>query len=237
MRLIDATGPVRVASHLPTCPRRVGLRKAISISTIVPWLRTPTAISTVRSVSYNIDGTETLIPTVSEDGRIMSNEEALEQFKRSGKHLGKFDTPDNADAYAHALHEQQAGRYKPGRFDVAPARDTLGGLTREYLSKETAKAYARDGKWVTSNDKTAAGCSGHTAACRYRSRSQRVQDGMVWLTKGKFGHRAHRCAAGSADRQASSSGLSWRSKPDGATSWPSLCPHKQHKFQKLKSKQ
>lgn len=41
---------------------------------------------------------------------------------------------------------------KDDRFKVMPLRDTMGGLTPEYLARETAAAYARDGKWVTSPD-------------------------------------------------------------------------------------
>src|SRR5262245_65237395 len=65
------------------------------------------SISTVRSMGVNVDGQEVLIPTVSEDGRIMSDDEAVEQYKRTGKHLGKFDSVDASNAYAQQLHEDQ----------------------------------------------------------------------------------------------------------------------------------
>lgn len=80
--------------------------------------------SSVRSVSFNIDGKEVLIPTVSEDGRIMSNQEALQQFRKTGKHLGIFDSPDSATAYAQALHEQQAGQAPdmPGQQFTLPSK-------------------------------------------------------------------------------------------------------------------
>jgi hypothetical protein len=71
------------------------------------------SVSTVRSMSINVDGKEVLIPTVAEDGsRILSDDEAVEQYKRTGKQLGVFDTPEDANAYAEQLHKQQEQLYK-----------------------------------------------------------------------------------------------------------------------------
>ena len=68
-------------------------------------------ISTVRSTSFNVDGQEVLVPTVTDDGKIISDEEALMKYFETGKHLGKFETPDQATQYAKKLHEQQANLY------------------------------------------------------------------------------------------------------------------------------
>lgn len=70
------------------------------------------SISTVRSMSANFDGKEFLLPTVSDDGRILTEDEAVRLFRKTGKHLGVFDTPENATAYAERLHEEQAKMYK-----------------------------------------------------------------------------------------------------------------------------
>lgn len=69
------------------------------------------SISTVRSMSANFDGQEVLLPTVSDDGRIMSEEEAIDSYLKTGRNLGKFDTPENATAYAESLHNDQAKQY------------------------------------------------------------------------------------------------------------------------------
>lgn len=70
------------------------------------------SISTVRSMSIGTDEGEVLIPTVSEDGRVMTDEEAIRQYSRTGRHLGMFASPDAATRYAETLHNEQAARYR-----------------------------------------------------------------------------------------------------------------------------
>lgn len=88
------------------------------------------SISTVRSMSANFDGREVLLPTVSDDGRIMSDDEAIQQYLRTGKNLGSFDTVEQANAYADRLHREQEGMYADGDlpplppgFELMPAAD------------------------------------------------------------------------------------------------------------------
>jgi hypothetical protein len=77
-----------------------------------PTVKNPDgSISTVLSMSFEQDGQEVLVPMVSDDGKILSEEQAIQQYERTGKFLGKFATPDAATAYAERLHEDQAVQY------------------------------------------------------------------------------------------------------------------------------
>lgn len=69
------------------------------------------SISTVRSMSFGTDQGEILVPTVSDDGRILSEQEAIDAYRQSGRHLGIFKTPGEATAYAQRLHQMQEQIY------------------------------------------------------------------------------------------------------------------------------
>ncbi|MDX6914786.1 lytic transglycosylase domain-containing protein [Pectobacterium carotovorum] len=43
----------------------------------------------------------------------MSDDEAIDNYLRTGRHLGMFSTPEAATAYAESLHDQQAVEYLP----------------------------------------------------------------------------------------------------------------------------
>lgn len=71
------------------------------------------SFATVRSMSANFDGQEVLLPTVSQDGKLLSDDEAINLYRQTGQHLGKFDNPEHATRYAEKLHQAQEQFYTP----------------------------------------------------------------------------------------------------------------------------
>ena len=68
------------------------------------------SISTVRSMSYNEDGKEILIPTVSDEGNIMEDNEAIAYWKKKVQNLGVYDSVDAANKAAEWIHKDQEKR-------------------------------------------------------------------------------------------------------------------------------
>src|SRR5678816_3529242 len=70
------------------------------------------SISTVRSMSTNINGKEVLMPTVI-GNRVVSDQEAIQHYLSTGQHLGIFSDPESATKYAIQLHND----YAAGKYD------------------------------------------------------------------------------------------------------------------------
>lgn len=65
------------------------------------------SISTVRTMSIGTDKGEVLIPTVY-GNRVLSDEEAIQRWRKTGENFGTFASVDDANAYAEWLHNLHA---------------------------------------------------------------------------------------------------------------------------------
>lgn len=63
-------------------------------------------ISSERSFSIGTDKGEVLIPRIF-DGKDHTEKEAIEHYRKTGQHMGVFDTPEHADQYANAIHNRK----------------------------------------------------------------------------------------------------------------------------------
>ena len=77
------------------------------------------SISTERSFSVYMedDDKEVLLPTVI-NGAIKSEEFAIQYYLDTGEHLGKFDTPEEAESYAVRLHQRQEWHYSGVNYTI-----------------------------------------------------------------------------------------------------------------------
>lgn len=64
------------------------------------------SVSTELSFSREQDGLEVLVPRVV-NGKMLSEDAAWQHYLKTGEHMGKFDSPENADAYAGRVHNRQ----------------------------------------------------------------------------------------------------------------------------------
>jgi hypothetical protein len=97
------------------------------------------SVSTVRTMGFSDEpGVEINVPTVGEHGGLLSDQDAIAQYYRTGQHLGKFTTAEAAEQAARALHD----RFAQGLYDVpfATSRssvdpDQLGAVLARFLQK------------------------------------------------------------------------------------------------------
>jgi len=107
--LVPLKGYEKDVYNIPEDPKPAGQleRGNIDLSQRKVAINDDGSISTVLSRSFNIDGKEVLLPLVSDSGNIVSDKEAIDNFKKTGKHLGMFDSPEAATRYAEKLHNSE----------------------------------------------------------------------------------------------------------------------------------
>jgi len=92
-----------------------GLKQAgnVNLYTVPHVINPDTSQSTVRSLSFGEDDKEILIPGINRH-KILSEQEAIKQYRQTGQHLGIFNAPQSANVYAKKLHDT----YAAGKLDV-----------------------------------------------------------------------------------------------------------------------
>lgn len=64
------------------------------------------SVSTVSSIGIEDNGVFVNIPTISPDGTRLSEDDAVQLYRRTGQHLGKYQSQDEADKAAKQLSDQ-----------------------------------------------------------------------------------------------------------------------------------
>lgn len=72
------------------------------------------SVSTVRTISIGVDGGEVVIPTVLK-GKIVSDEEAIAHYERTGANFGTFRNAKEAKAFSEWLHNKHEAELAPKR--------------------------------------------------------------------------------------------------------------------------
>lgn len=98
-------------------------------------------ISTERSMSIGVNGKEVLIPTVV-GGKLLTEQQAIEHYKKTGENLGSFDTPAAANAYAEILHKRQDQTYNAAPAAAEPVASPQQGVVSKGMATPTAPAAA-----------------------------------------------------------------------------------------------
>ncbi|WP_418386598.1 JAB domain-containing protein, partial [Akkermansia sp.] len=98
------------------------------------------SVSMARSFSVAKDGREYLIPTVSDEGRLLSDQEAISQFEKTGRHLGAFRTAQDAAEYADRMDRQQEILYAANPQEFQGVEIQQGSLVAGFPARLPGEA-------------------------------------------------------------------------------------------------
>lgn len=104
-----------------------------------PVLHNPDGtISSERSFSIGTDKGETLIPRIFE-GKDHSEQEAIDHYRQTGEHMGIFDSPENADAYAERAHSRNLDPNASHSVTMLPNAGTTEDLENQGLASHLSR--------------------------------------------------------------------------------------------------
>lgn len=63
--------------------------------------------ATVRSMGIETGGKHVLLPTISPDGKLWSDDEAFENYKKTNQHMGVYPDQETTDRAGERIHEDQ----------------------------------------------------------------------------------------------------------------------------------
>lgn len=106
---LHLTKPPQQTTNIPSNP--VGLKTPgnINLNNRPVLKNADGSVSTERSFSIGTDQGEVLIPRIF-DGRDHTEQEAIQHYRQTGQHMGIFDTPEHANAYAQQVHNRFSGQ-------------------------------------------------------------------------------------------------------------------------------
>jgi hypothetical protein len=95
------------------------------------------SFSTVKSASFEFEGEHVLLPTLDPDGEHMTDDEAVARYRKTGEHLGIYDSQASADAAAKKI-SKGPGSARPEKGGAGAA--VVAGAETEYPGDATAVA-------------------------------------------------------------------------------------------------
>lgn len=138
--IVHGGGPA-VATYVAGKPKGLKASGNIDIMNRPVHKNSDGSISTVRSISIGTDQGEVLIPTISDDGKALSDQQAIALYNKTGRNLGVFDTEANATAYAKSLHQQQAATYGAGKASPAAIPTGFANVASRIIDIEGGGKY------------------------------------------------------------------------------------------------
>jgi hypothetical protein len=140
---------------------------------------------TEYKIGVNIDGKETLLPTVV-GGKQLTEDEAINRYYKTGLHMGKFNTPQEAD-YASRLRTarynmlEEPVRFKANQFKDGGWDNWTPNVGKPYLRTSPAgnAGYTDNTKVVTQNTNVTAANRKAAEAGEYARKVGSVTQGKV----------------------------------------------------------